>query len=62
VYNPEDAHQKYLIRRQNRKPYKFTLKMKIEINKDTGKQWSHEQIAGRRKLEGKDTVSHEWIY
>ena len=36
--------------------------MKIEINKDIGKQWNPEQIAGRRKLEGKDTISHEWIY
>jgi len=62
VYNPDDAQQKYLKRRQNREPYKFSQEMKNEINENISKQWSPEQIAGRRKVKGKDTVSHEWIY
>jgi IS30 family transposase len=32
------------------------------VEQDIKRQWSPEQIAGRRRLEGLPTVSHEWIY
>ena len=62
-YRPKQAHSFSTIREASKKKYKRLsssqidyIKEKIQLN------WSPEQIAGRMRLEGFSSVSHETIY
>lgn len=62
-YRPKAAHAKALARRGGKAKKRISddtwreVEEKIELD-----QWSPEQISGRRSIEGKQHVSHEWIY
>lgn len=62
-YRPLCANAKALERRSGKAKKRIfedtwhEVEEKIELE-----QWSPEQISGRRTLEGKQSVSHEWIY
>lgn len=62
-YNAEYAQKRADIKRkQARKAIKLTEEMKKDICQLLNRQFSPEQIAGIKKLQGKQTVSHESIY
>ena len=44
------------------RPRKMTSERWREVDEKLALQWSPEQISGRLRLEGRFTVSHEWIY
>jgi IS30 family transposase len=62
-YRSNLAHRKYIERLRN-KPKKryFTNEIRATTDELLRNDYSPEQIAGRLKLEGKPTVSHERIY
>jgi IS30 family transposase len=62
-YRPQYAHRKAVGRRREKAKPRITEQTWTEVEeKLTNEQWSPEQINGKRKLDGKQTVSHEWIY
>lgn len=63
-YDADHAHHLYCQTKSNAgKVRKPTCKLLIEeIEKQLGKQFSPEQIAGRLKKQGKGRKSHSWIY
>lgn len=63
-YLPDRAHKKYMHRRKESKQagYLKTLALYQYTIKNLQKRWSPEIIAGRAKLEGIGTISHECIY
>jgi len=63
TYSDDLAQRKYEKRKQEKtKNKRFTDVVKQSIDDLLSKDLSPEQIAGRLKLEGKPTVSHERIY
>lgn len=63
VYKAVLAQRKYEQRKKQKpKKIRFTQAVKKEIIRLLSKDYSPEQIVGTLKLEGKETVSHEWIY
>ncbi len=63
TYSDDLAQRKYEKRKQEKtKNKRFTDAVKQSIDDLLSKDLSPEQIAGRLKLEGKPTVSHERIY
>ena len=61
-YRPQRAHQKAVERRRQKVRPRISEQTWREVELAVSQQWSPEQISGRRALEGKQTVSHEWIY
>lgn len=49
-------------KKEKLKKIRFTESIKKEVIHLLSKDYSPEQIVGTLKLEGKETVSHEWIY
>ena len=63
TYKAELAQRKYTERMTSKpKACKFTEEIKTIVEKLLANDYSPEQIAGRRKLEGRPCVSHERIY
>jgi IS30 family transposase len=64
VYNARFSVQQYDIRRKNsKKPYKYTEKIKEYVIENLENGYSPEQISGRLKIDNPDlSVSHETIY
>lgn len=61
-YRPQFADRKALERRREKVKPRITERTWAEVEARLGDQWSPEQISGRRSIEGKQAVSHEWIY
>jgi IS30 family transposase len=62
-YRPKQAHMKAELRRNDRVYFeKVTAEFEVVIREKLGLQWSPEQISGRVKLEGFESVSPETIY
>lgn len=62
-YRPDFAHRQALQRRANKSKSRIEQETWTEVeDKLSNEQWSPEQISGRRELEDKQKVSHEWIY
>lgn len=62
-YRPGQAHDKALERRARpRRPSRLTPWLRGEIQASLRKDWSPEQIAGRRRLQGQTTVGKTRIY
>jgi len=61
-YRPQMAHRKALDRRQQKVCPRISQQTWREVELAVSRQWSPEQISGRRALEGSQAVSHEWIY
>lgn len=61
-YRPQMAHRKALLRRQQKVCPRISEQTWREVESAVSQQWSPEQISGRRALENKPAVSHEWIY
>lgn len=63
VYKAVLAQRKYEQRKKEKpKKIRFTESIKKEVIRLLSEDYSPEQIVGTLKLEGKETVSHEWIY
>lgn len=61
-YRPQFADKLALERRKAKAKKRITTQTWQEVEADLQLDWSPEQISGRRSLEGKQRVSHEWIY
>ena len=62
-YRPNFAHRQALERRAGKAKPRISKEIWMEVeDKLLEEQWSPEQISGRRELDQKQTVSHEWIY
>jgi IS30 family transposase len=61
-YRPQHADKLAVGRRQAKAKKRISVETWVEIEADLQFDFSPEQINGRRSLEGKETVSHEWIY
>lgn len=62
-YRPNQAQKKAEERRARpRRPPKLTPQMREEIEESLREDWSPEQVAGRRRREGKATVGKTRIY
>jgi len=61
-YRPKHADKLALGRRQAKAKKRISVETWVAIETDLQFDFSPEQINGRRSLEGKETVSHEWIY
>ena len=61
-YRPNHADKLALKRRSGKVNKRITNETWQEIESELSQEFSPEQITGRRALEGKQTVSHEWIY
>jgi IS30 family transposase len=61
-YRPQFADRKACHRRREKVKSRITERTWMEVEAGIREQWSPEQISGRRSIEGKQTVSHEWIY
>ena len=61
-YRAKFAERQAIGRRRNKVKRRIAEKTWREVQDQLGEQWSPEQISGRLSLEGKATVSHEWIY
>lgn len=61
-YRPQYADRQALGRRAGKVKRRISEPTWTEIEAAVKEKWSPEQISGRRRLEGKQTVSHEWIY
>jgi len=61
---PAEAQQlcAYRRRRANQKRRRKQPETRKWVIEQLGKGWSPQQIAGRSKLEGRESVSHEYIY
>ena len=63
IYRAEVAHRKARARlRRERRGSQFTKQEWLRVKQKLKRFWSPEQIAGRLKLEGKLSISHETIY
>src|SRR5687767_1005335 len=61
-YRPKRAQALALERRRGKVKPRISPRTWREVERDLCRQWSPEQIAGRRRLEGAQRVSHERIY
>ncbi len=61
-YRPKHADRLAVCRRQRKVRKRISVATWVEIGADLRLDFSPEQIHGRRALEGKETVSQEWIY
>lgn len=62
-YRPDFAHRQALTRRTSKAKPRICKEIRAEVeDKLINEQWSLEQISGRRQLDQKQKVSHEWIY
>lgn len=61
-YRPKHADKLAVCRRKGKAEKRISVKTWVEIEADLHFDCSPEQIHGRRFLEGKQTVSQEWIY
>ena len=61
-YRPNYADKLAVGRRKEKVKPQIDNQTWTEIEADLQLLWSPQQISGRRALEGKQTVSHEWIY
>lgn len=61
-YRPQYAHRRAHERIAGKAKPRITEDTWREVDKKLNQQWSPEQISGRRAIEGKSPVSHEWIY
>ncbi len=61
-YRPRFADQQATERRRNKVAPRITQDRWTEVENKVKEQWSPEQICGRLALEGRQTISHEWIY
>lgn len=61
-YRALRAHHKALARRKEKARRRIDEQTWREVQICLARQWSPEQISGRRALEGKPKVSREWIY
>ena len=61
-YRPKFAERQALFRRGNKVKPCILDETWREVEIQIKEQWSPEQICGRLALEGKASVSHEWIY
>ena len=61
-YRPQHAEKLAVKRRQGKTKPRITGQVWQEIEAALSEDFSPEQISGRRALEGKQTVSQEWIY
>ncbi len=61
-YRPQFADRTACHRRREKVKLRITQRTWTEVEASLRDEWSPEQIAGRRATEGKQTVSHEWIY
>lgn len=61
-YRPRLAHRRARERLECKARTRISEATWTEVEDKINQQWSPEQISGRRVLEGKPTVSHEWIY
>ncbi len=61
-YRPEFANLRARERIVGRVRRRITDRTWREVEQKLNQQWSPEQISGRRALEGKASVSPEWIY
>jgi transposase, IS30 family len=61
-YRPQHADKLAALRRQGKAKKRISVATWEAIEADLECDFSPEQIHGRRSLEGKETVSHEWIY
>lgn len=61
-YRPRLAHRRACERIEGKAGTRISDRTWAEVEEMINRQWSPEQISGRRALEGKPTVSHEWIY
>ena len=62
-YRPKYANKLAVSRQKGKVTTKISEKTWLEIEADlVGKEWSPEQISGRRELAGQQKVSPEWVY
>jgi IS30 family transposase len=61
-YRPKYAHRLARQRIAGKAKPRITEDTWREVDQKLKRQWSPEQISGRRSIEGKSPVSHEWIY
>ena len=61
-YRAKFAERQAFFRRKNKVKPRLTQETWTEVDAEIKEQWSPAQICGRLALEGKPTVSHEWIY
>lgn len=61
-YRAQFATRKACHRRREKSQPRITEQTWREVEASIREQWSPEQISGRRAKEGKQMVSHEWIY
>ena len=61
-YRPKQADELAQARKQQRVPPRIPAQQWQQVEALLCQQWSPEQIAGRLRLEGQPTVSHERIY
>lgn len=61
-YRPKFAEKQTFFRRKNKVKPRILEETWATVDAKIKEQWSPEQIGGRLALEGKQTVSHEWIY
>ena len=61
-YRPKFADRKACHRRREKVKPRITERTWTEVEAGLRNEWSPEQISGRRAKEGKQAVSHEWIY
>lgn len=61
-YRPKHADKLAALRRRAKAKKRISVATQEAIEADLERDFSPEQIHGRRSLEGKETVSHEWIY
>ena len=61
-YRPKYADRIAVSRRQEKVKPRISKQTWAEIEADLEQLWSPQQISGRSSLDGKQKVSHEWIY
>ncbi len=61
-YRPKFADQQAKERRRNKVKPRILEETWTEVDTKIKEQWSPAQISGRLAREGKQSVSHEWIY
>jgi len=61
-YRAKFAQKQALFRRRNKVKAQIADETWTAVETRIKEQWSPEQISGRLTLEGKKTVSHQWIY
>ena len=61
-YRPQFAERQACKRRREKVKPRISDETWSAVEAKIKEQWSPAQISGRRALEGKGTVSHEWIY